>query len=106
MQLRIIAISSCVRICGLLKEDVLKKTINEALYEKLEDDMEIAIALINQLSSAQATLKRNVKSLTKGTNSYVAVRRSIRVNRQLLRWANKAISRYHKYRTEHGLFYF
>lgn len=79
----------------------MKSKFDEKNYGDLEVEKNYAISLINKISSAQAVLRVSVRTMNKGTNSYIAVRRTIRVNRQILRWANKAIKRFYNFVDEH-----
>lgn len=81
-----------------------KRKYDDALYERLKKERDDAVKLITQLSPAQAVLKSSSRSLLRGSVNFIAVRRSIRVNRQLLRWANKAIRRFYLYCDEFRLF--
>lgn len=82
----------------------IKRKYDDDLYERLKKERDDAVKLVTQLSPAQAVLKSSSRVLLKGSVNFIAVRRSIRVNRQLLRWANKAIRRFYLYCDEFRLF--
>lgn len=83
---------------------ITKRKYDDKLYERLKKERNDAVFLINRLSPVQAILKSSSRSLTKGTEDYISVRRSVRITRQLLRRANRAIRRYYSYCDEFRLF--
>ncbi len=81
-----------------------KRKYDDVLFERLRREKEDAVVLVSRLSPAQAVLKSNSRVLLKGTVNYIAVRKSIRMNKQLLRWANKAIRRFYLYCDEFRIY--
>lgn len=83
----------------------MKSEFNAIYCGVLEAEKNHAVSLVNKISPAQAALRLSVRTMNKGTNSYIAARRTIRANRQILRWANKAIKRFYNYIDEHHMYY-
>lgn len=96
----------CDRTFGLTEVTLTinKRIYDDVLYERLRKERNEVVKLLTQLSPAQALLKSSSRTLLKGSVNFIAVRRSIRANRQLLRWANRAIRRFYSYCDEFRLF--
>lgn len=82
----------------------MNRKFDNDYFDYLNEQKTEAVVLVNRLSPVQAVLKSTVRSMTKGTRAYIAARRSIRTNRQILRWANRAIRRYYLYCEKFKLF--